>query len=199
MARAFAARALLSHTRLNRGGQALSCGAVPVVIGDGWVLPFSEAPLDYSTLVLCVPEEPHALAALPAMLRTIPVATVAEYQRAGRAAFEDHLGTLDAQAKTLLAILAKRRTQSRTQRHEHQTTDSLAAKSVIEQAAAAAHERAARPAPAPAAVGAAPLDHGTRRTPTLTSLTCSTRRSACRSAYRRLRPAAATPNAVFGR
>jgi len=38
-----------------RVAEALSCGAIPVIYGDGWVLPFSEL-LDYRTFTVCIPE-----------------------------------------------------------------------------------------------------------------------------------------------
>lgn len=109
-----------------RMAEALSCGAVPVIIGDGWVLPFSEL-LDYRQMCICVRETPEELGALTQRLRALTDAQVRAYQAAGRAAFETHMKTLDAQAATLLQILAARRGQSYEQSARHQVTPTLKA------------------------------------------------------------------------
>ena len=105
--------------------EALSCGAIPILIGDGWVLPFSEGGLiDYREIAICVRESDEEIRQLPSRLRQISDERLRAYQQAGRRVFEAHFATLDAQAKALLTILA----MSREERESgHQTTDDLAA------------------------------------------------------------------------
>ena len=137
-----------------RMAEALSCGAVPVIIGDGWVLPFSEV-IDYREVCICVRETPEDLEALPARLRAIPDARVRAYQAAGRRAFVEHMQTLDKQAATLLDILDKRRRQSYAQSAHHQVVPTLTPQAVP---LAVAHPEAV-PQPAQPAVlpGKVPL------------------------------------------
>ena len=55
-----------------RDWEALSCGAIPILIGDGWVLPFSEGGLiDYREIAICVRESDEEIRQLPSRLRQI--------------------------------------------------------------------------------------------------------------------------------
>lgn len=87
--------------------EALSCGAVPVLYGDGWVLPFSEA-LDYDAFAVLIPEaEVHRTVEILAAIDD-EGGVVEAMQAAGRRVFEAVFATLDAQCAALLAIVRLR-------------------------------------------------------------------------------------------
>jgi len=112
---------LLQHTRFAvapRGTHAFShyfveaacAGAVPVIVSDTFVPPFSEAGgIDPTTFSVQVPESQWSM--LPAILRAYSDETVCEMKRAAIDACEKHYGSLAAQLKSLLAILAQRKRQ----------------------------------------------------------------------------------------
>ena len=105
--------------------EALSCGAIPVVYGDGWVLPFSEL-LDYSTFTVCIAEADVQRTA--SILSALGEAHIAELQRHGRDVFARYFVTVAAQLDAVLEIMVLRR--ARRARGEddqqHQVCDELA-------------------------------------------------------------------------
>ena len=91
-----------------RFAEALSHGAIPCVLGDAWVLPFSEL-LDYSSFAVCVREADVAL--VPQLLGEIAAdpARVDAMQAAGRAAFDRYFADLGGTLDGLLEVLRRRR------------------------------------------------------------------------------------------
>jgi hypothetical protein len=82
--------------------EALSCGAIPVIYGDGWVLPFSEI-LDYRAFAVCIAEADVEQTA--SILRAIPIEAAERMQAAGRRAFAACFCTLEVQLQALLRII----------------------------------------------------------------------------------------------
>ena len=103
--------------------QALSCGAVPVISGDGWVLPFSEM-LDYRAFCVLIAEADAAETAT--RLRAIGHAELEALQAEGRRVFDTHLATIERQLETLLQIEALRQGDPAYARR-YQTPDMAAA------------------------------------------------------------------------
>lgn len=83
--------------------EALAFGAVPVVVADEYILPFSEVvPWEDFSL-----HWPYArLSSLVPYLRTIPPEHVCEMRRRARRAWLDHFQTAAAQVDTLVRVLA---------------------------------------------------------------------------------------------
>jgi hypothetical protein len=99
--------------------QALSCGAVPVISGDGWVLPFSEM-LDYEAFCVLIAEADAAETAT--RLRAIGLAELEALQAEGRRVFDAHFATIERQLETLLQIDARRQSDPSHARR-YQTPD----------------------------------------------------------------------------
>ena len=179
-----------------RMAEALSCGAIPVVIGDGWVLPFSEL-LDYTEFILGCGESAVEVAGLPGRLRALPDAIVHRLQSAGRRAFEQHFASLEVQARTLLAILERQRRCGVAGRSAHQTTgDVISTHAHGHAIASSTHARAlasrmgaqgASPSGATASPAVdEPSSHSEWRTAVPMAAVCYAQRGgACRCGYRR--------------
>ena len=103
--------------------EALSCGAVPVISGDGWVLPFSEL-LDYATFCVLMAEADAAHTAT--RLRTIGPPELRALQAEGRRVFDAHFATIERQLETLLQIEALRQSEDASQARRYQTPDMVA-------------------------------------------------------------------------
>lgn len=84
--------------------EVLARGAIPVILSDGWVLPFDRT-LDWSAIALRVPEA--EVADLPARLRRIPPDEIARLQAEGRRAWAGAFDGLERVAATLLAETAQ--------------------------------------------------------------------------------------------
>ena len=82
----------------------LSCGAIPVIFSDGWVLPFSEL-LDYSSFSVRVAERDWNTTL--AVLRAIPPAAVLKMRRAALAVYREHFEGFRQQIDTTLDIVRK--------------------------------------------------------------------------------------------
>lgn len=153
--------------------EALSCGAIPVVIGDGWVLPFSEL-LDYTEFIVGCSESAVEVAGLSERLRALPDTVVQRMQAAGRRVFEQHFASLEVQAVTLLSILEMQRRSHGAGRSTHQTTEDV----ITAQARATANRLVASPRASPSA--------SAWRTASTVAMVCYTQRGgACRCGYRR--------------
>jgi hypothetical protein len=68
--------------------EVMRCGSIPVILSDGWLLPFAEI-IEWSSCALVVPEA--EVAALPGMLRAMPPAEVRWRQDAVARAYATHL------------------------------------------------------------------------------------------------------------
>ena len=90
-----------------RFSEALSFGAVPVVLADGWVLPFGDL-IDWSGAVVVVPEA--SVAGLKQRLMQIPLDTRCRMRQRASELYEHHFATMDAQWRSLLHILEQRAT-----------------------------------------------------------------------------------------
>ena len=155
--------------------EALSAGAVPVIYGDGWVLPFSEHPaVDYSTFAVCIAE--NDVIKTPAILRGLDEATVARMQARGREVFEQYFASVGEQLDAVLTIVRARRAAAaaggapgQAEERRHQVCDVLAGASsavaaprsgggspVSEAKAASAAAAAMSPTPAPASTALEP-------------------------------------------
>eukprot|EP00928_Gymnodinium_smaydae_P018717 TRINITY_DN17134_c0_g1_i1.p1 TRINITY_DN17134_c0_g1~~TRINITY_DN17134_c0_g1_i1.p1 ORF type:complete len:314 (-),score=65.87 TRINITY_DN17134_c0_g1_i1:287-1228(-) len=87
--------------------EAICFGAVPVVMADNWVLPFSEpGGADYSAFSLRVRERDWAT--LPDRLKNFSSGAVCDMQQRALRACHAHFGSIEAQVQTLLSILARR-------------------------------------------------------------------------------------------
>ena len=93
--------------------EALSCGAIPVLYGDGWVLPFSEL-VDYHDFAVVIAEDD--VASTPKVLAAIGPAQLEAMQRSGRATFERLIGSVPAQLDAVLDILRARRQEDSSSR-----------------------------------------------------------------------------------
>ena len=86
--------------------EALAYGAVPVVLSDEYILPFSEV-LEWEAFSV---RWPYArLSSLVSYLRTLSAARVCNMRRQARAVYASSFRSPDAQVTTLLSILARRR------------------------------------------------------------------------------------------
>jgi hypothetical protein len=85
--------------------EALSAGAIPVVMADGWVLPFSEI-LDYSEFAVVIPEAEYQT--IKDVLRGYSAERVCAMRNRAREVYERHFRSLDAQMHTLLQLLQTR-------------------------------------------------------------------------------------------
>jgi len=83
----------------------ICAGAVPVILANDWVLPFSEdAGADYESFAVRVSEAKWKR--LPQILRRYSDAQVCRMQLSARDACDRHFGSFKAHADTLLSILA---------------------------------------------------------------------------------------------
>ena len=119
--------------------EALSCGAVPVIYGDGWVLPFSEL-LDYHTFAVVIAEAD--VDSTPKVLAAIGQVQLAEMQRCGRDAFERLMSTVPRQLEAVLKILAVRRDAEAGKAERDTDTCSSTASDLWRGARERGHERA---------------------------------------------------------
>lgn len=85
--------------------ETMAAGAIPVVLSDGWVLPFGEV-VDWGAVAVRVPESEWA--SVVERLRAIPDETVLAMRRSAIAAYRRHFATIERQVDTLLTILARR-------------------------------------------------------------------------------------------
>lgn len=87
--------------------EALSCGAIPVILGDGWVLPFSELEdVCYDAFAILLPEAQAARTA--AVLRAVPPEAQRLMQVEGARVFATYFSTLDGQLEAVAAIVRAR-------------------------------------------------------------------------------------------
>ena len=78
-------------------------GAIPVILADEYVLPFSEV-IDWQELSV---HWPYArVSSLVPYLRTFRPERICAMRRRARQAWDDHFATADAQAHTLVRALA---------------------------------------------------------------------------------------------
>lgn len=82
--------------------EAMSFGCIPVVISDGWVLPFDRS-VDWAAMAVHLPEA--EVGYLPAILDTIDDARLADMRASLAAAWHARFATLDAIVETLLTEL----------------------------------------------------------------------------------------------
>ena len=87
--------------------EALSIGAVPVVVSDGWVLPFEHDLVDWAAVVIRVAEADAGRVA--DILRTVSDERWCAMQRAGRRAYAD---ILSKPVDALVRVFEKRRATS---------------------------------------------------------------------------------------
>jgi hypothetical protein len=82
--------------------EAISFGCIPVVLSDGWVLPFDRT-IDWSKVAVTLPE---ALAVhVPAVLRAFDRGRICEMLGNVKAVYQQHLSSLDAMMEGLLGEL----------------------------------------------------------------------------------------------
>ena len=87
--------------------EALSCGAIPVIFGDGWVLPFSElTDVDYDRFAVLMAEADAPSTAQ--RLRAISVAEKRALRAEGARVFEQYFATISAQLDAVVTILSAR-------------------------------------------------------------------------------------------
>mmetsp|Transcript_45618 Transcript_45618/g.114791 ORF Transcript_45618/g.114791 Transcript_45618/m.114791 type:complete len:404 (-) Transcript_45618:63-1274(-) len=91
--------------------EALSCGCIPVIIADNFVLPLEDT-LDWAVFSLRVPE--RMVASLPAMLRRLPPARVASMQRAAVNAYERHFASMRSYVRDAVGTIT-----ARVRKHAH--------------------------------------------------------------------------------
>ena len=97
--------------------EALAFGCIPVVLSDGWVLPFDRT-ISWSDAAVSFPEA--AIPEIPHFLGQIKPHRIAELQHNARAIYTAHFATMDAIVTTLIAELdaiLKRRPQLLTRIH----------------------------------------------------------------------------------
>ena len=87
--------------------EALAVGAVPVVVSDGWVLPFEHDGLDWTRLALRVPQS--RAANLTSAVREVTPERWCELAAAGRRAWSEWLEGVEQPVEALLRVLASRR------------------------------------------------------------------------------------------
>ena len=87
--------------------EALSIGAVPVVVSDGWVLPFEHDLVDWAAVAIRVAEADAGRVA--DILRTVSDERWCAMQRAGRRAYAD---ILSKPVDALVRVFEKRRATS---------------------------------------------------------------------------------------
>jgi hypothetical protein len=84
--------------------EAMSFGCIPVVLSDGWVLPFDRT-VAWQNVALRVPEA--AIAGIPAFLKFFPKPRIAEMQREVSEIYSRHFVSLDVIVKRLLTELSR--------------------------------------------------------------------------------------------
>jgi len=82
--------------------EALAAGAIPVIVSDGWVLPFEDV-LDYRAFSVVIPEA--RCGDTLDILRRLPEADIARMRTAAGNAYRAQFATMSRQINTLLAIL----------------------------------------------------------------------------------------------
>lgn len=94
--------------------EAMAYGAVPVVISDGWILPFEASAaggasglIDWGEIAIKIPEREWHRA--PEIVQAVTIETWRQKQAAGREAFATYFGSLEASLDALLEILARRK------------------------------------------------------------------------------------------
>lgn len=89
--------------------EAMSFGCIPVVLSDGWVLPFDRT-IDWQSTALAVPEA--TIPGLALLLRNFPASRIANLQRNVQNVYAQHFASLDKIVHTMLSelqrVLAKR-------------------------------------------------------------------------------------------
>ena len=84
--------------------EALSCGAVPVIFGDTWVLPFSELPdIDYSKFAVLLAEADAS--STERTLRSISDAKLQSLQTEGSRVYLKHFKTVAGQIDAIVEIV----------------------------------------------------------------------------------------------
>jgi glucuronyl/N-acetylglucosaminyl transferase EXT1 len=86
--------------------ESMHAGVIPVILADGWVLPFSEL-LNYSDFALHVDESRYR--ELPQILAAIPKSTICAMRKRVSEVYNTHFASIAQQGETLLAILKHRR------------------------------------------------------------------------------------------
>ncbi len=79
--------------------EALSFGCIPIVLADGWVLPFDRT-VPWGEIALHVPEA--EVAAIPKMLQTFPFERICQMQDRAKEVYRERFATLDVIVETLL-------------------------------------------------------------------------------------------------
>ncbi len=85
--------------------EAMRANAIPVIVADGYVLPFAEL-LDWSQMAIFVPESEWR--AIPDILRAIPDEQVARMRRLLVDAYENHFASTRKIVDTILQIVQRR-------------------------------------------------------------------------------------------
>eukprot|EP00042_Codosiga_hollandica_P041153 m.364482 g.364482 ORF g.364482 m.364482 type:complete len:376 (-) comp56039_c0_seq2:126-1253(-) len=85
--------------------ETLAAGAIPIILSDGWVLPFEEV-LDYRAFSLVVKESD--VTQIPALVAAISSEKRCAMRQAAVHAYQHHLGSIRAQLDTLLLLIAHR-------------------------------------------------------------------------------------------
>jgi hypothetical protein len=93
--------------------ETMAAGAVPVILSDGWVLPFSEF-LDWPQFSVVIPES-QAADSLD-ILRNLPDARVLEMRRLALRTYQEWFANLDRQVAGLLRCLNERKFLAHCQR-----------------------------------------------------------------------------------
>lgn len=84
--------------------EVMRCGSIPVILSDGWLLPFADL-IDWSTCAVVAAEADAG--GLAATLRAMPAAEIARRQAAVAAAYRTHLAGFEEVARTCAAITAR--------------------------------------------------------------------------------------------
>ena len=85
-----------------RLAEVLSFGCIPVILSDGWVLPFDRS-LPWDSFSLHFPE--HEIPMLPAVLRAFPPARIQQMLTQARHIYQNRLSSLEAVLESLLQEL----------------------------------------------------------------------------------------------
>ena len=84
--------------------EAMSFGCIPVVLSDGWVLPFDRT-IDWQSTALAVPEA--TIPGLTLLLRNFSTSRIADLQRNVQNAYAKHFSDLNRIVETMIAELAE--------------------------------------------------------------------------------------------
>ncbi len=85
-----------------RFSEALQVGCIPVVLSDGWVLPFSEV-IDWSRAAIQISEK--ALLQMPTMLRSIKRDRILAMRQQGYFLYASYLSSVDQMVSTTLKVV----------------------------------------------------------------------------------------------